>query len=331
MLPIWVRAPTRYYIPVAVAGSAHCLVYIPTSTQECLSGHCEQKGCVLAFDAKIIEVMIASPSEVEEERGIVREVLAAWNSLHARDQNVVFLPLGWDTHSSPDLGGRPQQLINDRILARGDLLVGIFWTRIGSPTGKAMSGTVEEIHEHHAAGKPVMLYFSDRPIPPDRLDPVQFEEVKKLRAWAYHEGIVGGYDNSQDFRAKLERHLHITLRENPHLQSIVTVDFRAVFEAALHAKPAPQLSTQAWEVLRHAADSQDGMVMIRNFIGGTVIQSGRTQLASSQLDKRELARWLAAIESLESYGLTKDINGAGEVFEVTDAGYQLVEDNPPGG
>lgn len=282
----------------------------------------------MAFDAKVLEVMIASPSGVDEERAIVREVLAAWNSLHAQDQNVVFLPLGWDTHSSPDLGGRPQQLINDRILARGDLLVGIFWTRIGSATGEAVSGTVEEIQRHHAAGKPVMLYFSDRPIPPDRLDPAQFAEVQKLRDWAYQEGIVGGYDNSDDFRAKLERHLHITLRENPYLQSLVAVDFTATFEEAVRYDPKPQLTAQAWEVLRLAAGSRDNLIMIRKFIGGTQVQAGGKQVASDGVDRRELARWIAAVESLERYDLTRDINGKGEIFEVTDAGYQLVEDNP---
>jgi hypothetical protein len=29
----------------------------------------------------------------------------------------------------------------------GDILMGVFWTRLGTPTGKAPSGTVEEI-EH---------------------------------------------------------------------------------------------------------------------------------------------------------------------------------------
>lgn len=124
----------------------------------------------MAFDAKGIEIIIASPKDVAEERQIVRDIIGEWNAIHARDRSVVLLPLAWETHSSPELSDRPQQLINDRLLAHADILVGIFWTRVGTPTGKAISGSIEEIQEHLRQGKPVMLYFSNVPITPDKVD-----------------------------------------------------------------------------------------------------------------------------------------------------------------
>jgi hypothetical protein len=74
------------------------------------------------------------------------------------------LPVGWEMHSAPDLAGRPQELINDRVLKDCDLLGGIFWTRLGTPTGESASGTVEEIKEHLAAGKASydLLFVSTR-------------------------------------------------------------------------------------------------------------------------------------------------------------------------
>jgi hypothetical protein len=39
-------------------------------------------------------------------------------------------------------------------------LIGVFWTRVGTPTGIAESGTLEEIERVAAEGKLVMLYFS---------------------------------------------------------------------------------------------------------------------------------------------------------------------------
>ena len=123
----------------------------------------------MAYDAKVVEIMIACPSDVAAERDIVRDVIAAWNAIHARDRTVVLLPVSWDTHSSPELAGRPQQMINERLLANVDILIGIFWTRVGTPTGKAISGSVEEIEGHHKKGKPVMLYFSSAPVVPDSL------------------------------------------------------------------------------------------------------------------------------------------------------------------
>ncbi len=47
----------------------------------------------------------------------------------------VLLPLRWETHTAPEYGTRPQEVINRAIVDECDLLVGIFWTRIGSHTG----------------------------------------------------------------------------------------------------------------------------------------------------------------------------------------------------
>ena len=42
----------------------------------------------------------------------------------------------------------------------------MFWTKLGTPTGVADSGTVEEIDQFVEANKPAMLYFSSRPAGP---------------------------------------------------------------------------------------------------------------------------------------------------------------------
>ncbi len=113
----------------------------------------------MSYEATVYNVMIASPSDVVAECGVIRETLSKWNSVHSADKGIVVLPIDWKTHASPAVGDRPQEIINRQVLADADLLVAVFWTRIGSPTGKAPSGTIEEIREHIAAGKPVMLYF----------------------------------------------------------------------------------------------------------------------------------------------------------------------------
>jgi hypothetical protein len=38
----------------------------------------------MAYDAKAIEIMIASPSDVVNERQAVREIIAEWNAVHSR-------------------------------------------------------------------------------------------------------------------------------------------------------------------------------------------------------------------------------------------------------
>ena len=74
----------------------------------------------MAYAATVVEVFIASPSDVELEREVVRAVIAQQNAIYSRKEKVLLQPVGWETHSAPDLSGRPQQMINDRLLANAD-------------------------------------------------------------------------------------------------------------------------------------------------------------------------------------------------------------------
>ena len=118
----------------------------------------------MTFEAIACNVMIASPGDVEVERNIVREVIHEWNAVNARMRRTVLLPVGWETHSSPLMGSHPQSIINWQVLKDSDLLIAVFWTRLGTPTQSAESGSVEEIEKHVAAGKPAMIYFSSAPV-----------------------------------------------------------------------------------------------------------------------------------------------------------------------
>ncbi len=135
----------------------------------------------MAYKATVMPVMIASPGDVAEEREIARKVIHDWNDVNSQRSKVMLAAVGWDSHSSPELGERPQELINKRILKDCDILVGVFWSRLGTPTGKSNSGTIEEIEEHVAAGKPAMIYFSSRPVEPNSVDPDQYNQVKDIQ------------------------------------------------------------------------------------------------------------------------------------------------------
>ncbi len=123
--------------------------------------------------------MIASAGDVPTERQAARDVLRDWNVVHSEDKAIVLMPIGWDTHVTPEIGGRPQAIINKQILQGCDVLVAIFWTRLGSPTGVSASGTVEEIEEHLQAGKPAMIYFSDAPVRLDSVDEAQYQLLRE--------------------------------------------------------------------------------------------------------------------------------------------------------
>ncbi len=284
----------------------------------------------MAYNAKIIEIIIASPGDVPDERQIVREVIGQWNAIYSRERNIVLMPVGWETHSSPELSARPQQLINDRILTHADILVGIFWTRVGSPTGKAISGSIEEIDEHIRQGKPVMLYFSNVPVAVDSVDPAQYEQLRIFKSWAMERGLVEFFESRDDFRNKFQRQLPITIKDNAYVLGVLTAAKKA---GIVDANPIiPELivssnSEDAREMLKAAGSDRHGMIAIRRYIGGTGIEAGGRSFVQGD-DRRVVARWEAAISELLKKGLISDINGDGSLFQITDAGYRLIEAGP---
>lgn len=56
----------------------------------------------MSYTAKVINVVIPSPSDVPQARLIARDVIAEWNAIHAKDKRTVLMPIGWETHSVPD-------------------------------------------------------------------------------------------------------------------------------------------------------------------------------------------------------------------------------------
>jgi hypothetical protein len=277
----------------------------------------------MAYDAKIIEIIIASPSDVAEERQIVRDVVMEWNAVHARHRSVALLPVSWETHSSPELGGRPQQMINDRLLAHADLLVGIFWTRVGSPTGKAISGSVEEIEAHHQKGKPVMLYFSEKPAALANLDHDQYFQLQKFRDWARGKGLVGTFEDRDDFRIKFQRELQIILQDNPYLKDILERSAATAQQTVGFPPQVAPISVDARELLTAAASTEEASVFIHRGMDGTTIETGKVTFGTES--RRSAARWEGALRELQTRGLVRDVNGKSIIFEITDAEYRLIE------
>jgi hypothetical protein len=91
------------------------------------------------YQASVFSVMIASASDVQHERSIVREVIYEWNSIHSKSRKTVLQPVGWETDAHPSMEGRPQGILNKQILKDADLLVAMFWTRLGTPPAKPLA------------------------------------------------------------------------------------------------------------------------------------------------------------------------------------------------
>lgn len=167
----------------------------------------------MAYNARVFRVLIASPSDVEEERELAVKTIQKWNDLNSSETQIVLLPLRWETHSSPEYRKRPQEIINEQIVDHCDFLVGIFWTRIGSPSGISPSGTIEEIERTADAGKPVMLYFSRAKADIDKIEIDQLKMLREFEAKTKINSLIKYYSDAVDFRDKFFTSLELQVRK----------------------------------------------------------------------------------------------------------------------
>lgn len=285
----------------------------------------------MPYQATVVPIMIASPGDVREYRGIARDVIHEWNYIHSAATNAVLMPVGWETHTSPELGASAQELINDRVLEDCDLLVGIFWTRLGTPTEKAASGTVEEIERHVEAGKPAMVYFSKAPASLETIDAQQYAALKEFRKWCEAKGLIDVFDNALDFQGKFRRHLQIAIQKNNYLKVLIgIVSSRGGVSTPVERTSDPRadlaesLTEEARLLLMEAAKDKGGQILQLATLGGRYIQTNGKTLGNPS-DRRSSVRWEYALDQLVSAELVLSRGVRDQVFEISEPGYQLAD------
>lgn len=173
----------------------------------------------MSYSALVNKVLIASPSDVSEERETIAQAIYAWNFLNSEAESTVLLPIRWETHSTPEFSGNnPQEILNVQLVRDCDMVVAVFWTKIGSPTEFFESGTLEEIEQFIQAGKPILVYFSKRDLPRD----VDLEQVQRLRLFKQKyqgEGIYKEYEDSQHITQLLKDDLTRIIRKTKTINS----------------------------------------------------------------------------------------------------------------
>ncbi len=166
----------------------------------------------MAFNSVTYRVLIASPSDLPDDRQAATEAVHDWNALHSTAEGIMLQPVKWETHATPEAGVRPQSVINRDLVDPSDILIGMFWTKYGTSTGVAESGTVEEIDRFVKAGKPAMLYFSSRLVDANKIDMDQHQKLKAFKELTYKTALCGSYSDLSELKTKLHKDLTVTMR-----------------------------------------------------------------------------------------------------------------------
>jgi hypothetical protein len=276
----------------------------------------------MPYSATVFSVMLASPSDVIQIKSAADEVIRDWNAAHSRATSIMLLPIDWAIHSSPAMGERPQEIINQQVLENADVLVGIFWTRLGTPTGEYASGTVEEIEKHIQAQKPTMLYFSSIPVSPESVDTDQLLSLRKFRDKMKDEGRLEFFDNEMDFRSKFSRQLALVMNTNTYITDNLPTD-QPSESPFVKERLRISLSELASDILLNAAKDPNGLVMFLDISSGLIIKTnGKSFVGNTPRIRAELD---AAINELKEFDFLMPKGYEGKAFTITQKGFEFVD------
>ena len=170
----------------------------------------------MSYPATVLEIMIASPSDTEEERQAAKNAIYEWNILHSKDKKIVLVPTGWDTHVAPTVGEHPQDIINHFVTKQCDMLISLFKYKLGTPTKKYDSGTVEEIDMVASKEKSVMLYFYNGEYPSSVVEN-QAEEIKRVSEFKkdiQDKAYYKTYTTTEDLENRILKDLTISINNS---------------------------------------------------------------------------------------------------------------------
>jgi hypothetical protein len=161
----------------------------------------------LPYSSTAHRLLISAPGDVPaEDIAAVNRAISRWNVIYGQQFGAVVVPMHWELHAAAVHGERPQASLNTQLVEDADIVIAMFWHRIGSPTGEEPSGTVEEINKAQSNGAYVAILRCDRNIPRD----VDLGQVERLRGF-YEEvaprSLVGRYNDE----AELARHVDAIL------------------------------------------------------------------------------------------------------------------------
>ncbi|NEQ07181.1 MULTISPECIES: hypothetical protein [unclassified Moorena] len=179
---------------------------------------------------ELLKIFLASPSDVSRERDYVEEVVEEINRTTALSKGVRLEVVRSEKNAYPSFGQGGQAALNSQIgnMEEYELFVGIMWNRLGTPTPRAESGTVEEYERAVAAfekdGKPdIWFYFREAGA---NLNEEKLEQRGKVLAFkkkVQGRALTHDYEKPSDFRERFRQGLSLWL-ENTKANSLSTVE-----------------------------------------------------------------------------------------------------------
>ncbi len=163
----------------------------------------------------VLQIFVGSPTDVNDERELLDKVVAELNRTLSNNIGVTLELLKSETHVHPSSSTYPQAVVNEQIGQEYDAFIGIFWGKIGTPTLKAISGSVEEFELAYSRRRAnnnkspeLMIYFKDAPIEYSKIDVKQFSAVQEFKSSMSEKGVFySQFGDKFSFESSVRSHL----------------------------------------------------------------------------------------------------------------------------
>lgn len=185
-------------------------------------------------EIKLIKLFISCPSDLKPEIDSIKIVVDTINKTSGR-QNSYFLEcLNWTQDTYTQIGEDAQDVINKQIDSEYDILIGLIWLKVGTPTKRDQSGTIEEINRAIDSDKKEFLIYFKTASPENLndLDLGQYAKVKSFKSELSQKGVLyKEFDTLKTFESLLQIHLTHLISEK-----ILSPESKVTLEVA---KPTP--------------------------------------------------------------------------------------------
>lgn len=154
----------------------------------------------------------------------------------------------------------------------------------------------------------------------DSVDSKQYDDLMRFKDSSKSRGLIEEYREIAEFCQKFSRHLAQTvLREFCGEGSAPTGPVHVG-----HSANEIGLSANAIELLLEAAKDNNGRILRLDSMSNSIISTNNRQFIE-QGNMRSTAKWFAAVGELERADLIRDESYEGQVYSVTNAGYEVAD------
>ncbi|GEM_PF-992349 len=176
-------------------------------------------------------VFLGSPSDLEEERFEIENVIKELNLTYGNRNNLIIELIKWETHSAPGISDTyTQELINRDIGNDYDIFIGLLWQKFGTKTNVANSGTEEEFLNaikrfENIENIQILFYFKNKA--PLSLSDINIEELSKINKFKEllkdNSVLYSSFNNLDELKTHLRMNLPTRiddLRSKENIQQI---------------------------------------------------------------------------------------------------------------